>query len=79
MARDGGPGPRRLDPGVLLLKGDLRSWELKRLHYRLLHQPGRIARYARRTTLRLARDWPWAKDLAAAFARLQAPPPPATA
>jgi len=53
--------------------------ELKRLRYRLLHQSGRIARHARRTTLCLARDWPWSGQLAAAFARLQALPAPASA
>lgn len=53
-----------------------RAWELKRLRYRLLHQSGRIARHARRATLRLARDWPWSGELAAAFARLQALPVP---
>ena len=58
----------------LTLADDARRWELKRLRYRLLHQSGRIARHARRTTLRLARDWPWSGELAAAFARLQALP-----
>jgi DDE family transposase len=58
----------------LCLADDARSWELKRLRYRLLHQSGRIARHARRTMLRLARDWPWARELAAAFERLQALP-----
>lgn len=53
-----------------------RAWELKRLRYRLLHQSGRIARHARRTVLRLARDWPWSGQLAAAFARLHALPAP---
>jgi hypothetical protein len=60
----------------LLLVDDAKAWELKRLRYRLLHQAGRIARHARRTTLRLARDWPWSGQLAAAFARLQALPAP---
>ena len=61
---------------TLLLADDARTWELKRLRYRLLHQAGRIARHARQTTLRLARDWPWSGQLAAAFARLQALPAP---
>jgi hypothetical protein len=60
----------------LLLADDARAWELKRLRYRLLHQSARIARHARRTTLRLARDWRWSGALAAAFARLQALPAP---
>ncbi|MCA1700557.1 MAG: IS1380 family transposase, partial [Actinobacteria bacterium] len=44
---------------ALCLADDARAWELKRLRYRLLHQSARIARHARQTTLRLARDWPW--------------------
>ena len=64
---------------ALCLKDDARAWELKRLRYRLLHQSGRIARHARRRTLRLARDWPWSSQLAAAFARLQALPAPTAA
>jgi len=61
----------------LCLADAARAWELKRLRYRLLHQSGRIARHARRTILRLARDWPWSGQLADAFAALQALPPPA--
>jgi hypothetical protein len=61
----------------LLHADEAKAWELKRLRYRLLHQAARIARHARRTTLRLARDWPWSGQLAAAFARLQALPAPA--
>jgi Transposase DDE domain group 1 len=61
----------------LCLADEARAWELKRLRYRLLHQSGRIARHARRTSLRLCRDWPWSGQLATAFARLQALPPPA--
>jgi len=60
----------------LCLADEARSWELKRLRYRLLHQSGRIARHARQRVLRLARNWPWAGQLAAAFARLQALPAP---
>ena len=62
--------------GQLCLADAARAWELKRLRYRLLHQSGRIARHARRTILRLSEDWPWAGQLAAAFARLQALPAP---
>jgi len=64
---------------ALCLADDARAWELKRLRYRLLHQSARIARHARQTTLRLARDWPWSGQLAAAFARLQALPAPTAA
>ena len=64
---------------ALCLADDAKAWELKRLRYRLLHQSGRIARHARQTTLRLARDWPWSGQLAAAFARLQSLPAPTAA
>lgn len=60
----------------LCLAEQARSRELKQLRYRLLHQSGRIARHARRRTLRLARDWPRSAQLAAAFERLQALPAP---
>lgn len=59
----------------LCLADAARAWELKRLRYRLLHQSGRIARHARQTILRLARDWPWSSQLADAFAKLHALPP----
>jgi len=58
----------------LCLAEHARAWELKRLRYRLLHQSGRIARHARKTILRLGKDWAWAGQLAAAFTRLQALP-----
>jgi Transposase DDE domain group 1 len=61
----------------LCLADAARAWELKRLRYRLLHQSARIARHARRTIMRLARDWPWSGQLTDAFAALQALPLPA--
>jgi Transposase DDE domain group 1 len=61
----------------LCLDGDLAICEPKTLRYRLLHTAGRLAFHARRATLRLQAGWPWAGQLAAAFARLQALPPPA--
>ncbi|MDP9293736.1 MAG: IS1380 family transposase [Actinomycetota bacterium] len=61
----------------LLLTGDLAKAEPKRLRYRLLHVAARLAFHARRATLRLQADWPWATDLAAAFHRLKALPAPA--
>jgi Transposase DDE domain group 1 len=63
---------------LLLLDGELAAAEPKRLRYRLLHVPARITRSARRTRLRIAQSWPWADQLAAAFARLHALPRPAT-
>lgn len=48
--------------------------EPKRLRYCLLHAAGVIVRGGRRTWLRLAAGWPWADQLAAAFARLRTLP-----
>jgi hypothetical protein len=61
----------------LALDGELARCEPKTLRYRLLHTAGRLAFHARRATLRLPHNWPWAHDLAHAFARLAALPPPA--
>src|SRR5688572_20396974 len=59
---------------ALLLDGDLAVAEPKTLRYRLLHVAARIVRHARRVILRLQRSWPWAIELARAFARLRALP-----
>jgi len=61
----------------LLLTGELAKAEPKRLRYRLLHVAGRLAFHARTARLRLQRSWPWATELATAFARLEALPAPA--
>jgi hypothetical protein len=61
---------------VLLLDGDHALAEPRKLRYRLLHVAARLVRTARRTYLRIAARWPWAGELAAAFARLQALPRP---
>jgi hypothetical protein len=58
----------------LLLDGALAVAEPKALRYRLWHVAARIVRHARRTILRLQRSWPWAAELARAFARLGALP-----
>jgi hypothetical protein len=58
----------------LLLSGELAKAEPKRLRYRLLHVAARLAFHARTATLRLQASWPWAGELAAAFARLKALP-----
>jgi hypothetical protein len=50
--------------------------EPKTLRYRLLHTAARITRGQRRRWLRIDRGWPWATDLAAAFARLTTLPTP---
>ena len=60
----------------LLLQGDLAKAEPKTLRYRLLHVAARLTRGQRRLWLRIQRTWPWARDLAAAFARLTALPVP---
>ena len=62
---------------ALTLTGDLARSKPHTLRYRLLHQAGRLARSGRHTKLRLARHWPWAQDLVAACARLDALPIPA--
>jgi Transposase DDE domain group 1 len=62
---------------ALALDGELAACEPKRLRYRLLHIAGRLAFHARQAILHLDRDWPWASELATAFARLAALPPPA--
>jgi hypothetical protein len=59
---------------ALLLDGHLAVAEPKTLRYRLLHVAARIIRHARRVILRLQRSWPWAAELASAFARLRALP-----
>jgi len=55
---------------TLVLRGELSGLEPKRLRYRALHTAGRLGFHARRATLRLERRWPWAEELAAAFALL---------
>ena len=59
---------------ALLLAGPLAVAEPKTLRYRLLHVAARIVRHARRVILRLQRSWPWAAELARAFARLRTLP-----
>ena len=61
----------------LLLSGDLAKAEPKTLRYRLLHVAARLTRGQRRLWLRIQRTWPWANDLAAAFAQLATLPVPA--
>lgn len=61
---------------TLLLDGELARYEPKRLRYRLLHTAARLAISGRTARLRLQASWPWARELTAAFARLQALPAP---
>jgi Transposase DDE domain group 1 len=58
----------------LLLDGELRRYEPKRLRYRLLHVAARITRTGRRTILHLPRSWPWRHALRGAFHRLRTLP-----
>jgi hypothetical protein len=60
----------------LLLHGDLAKAEPKTLRYRLLHVAARLTRGQRRRWLRIDQHWPWARELAAAFARLATLPVP---
>jgi hypothetical protein len=55
----------------LAITGDLAKAEPKRLRYSLLHVAGRLTSSGRTTTLRLQREWPWAQELADAFATLR--------
>ena len=55
----------------LCLEGELAICEPKALRYRLLHTAGRLSFHARRAVLRLPANWPWATQLAIAFARLR--------
>jgi hypothetical protein len=58
----------------LCLDSDLATAEPKRLRYCLLHTAGIITSSARRSTLRLAANWPWTDHLVAAFTQLHASP-----
>jgi hypothetical protein len=59
---------------LLALDGEHKISEPKRLRYRILHVAGQLTRHARRTTLHLPADWPWAAAIQRAFKRLQALP-----
>jgi hypothetical protein len=61
---------------TLLLDGEHALAEPKKLRYRILHVAARIVRTARRTCLRIAQRWPWARELATAYARLATLPRP---
>jgi hypothetical protein len=57
---------------MLALTGKARRWEPKRLRLRIFTCAGRIVRGSRRLRLRLARSWPWAREITTAITRLQA-------
>jgi Transposase DDE domain group 1 len=60
---------------LLCLEGEHQLCGPKRLRYRILHVAGQLTRHARRITLHLPVDWPWAGAILQAFKRLQALPP----
>src|SRR3954447_6393925 len=53
---------------------DLARAEPQTLPLRMLHAPPQLSRGARRTRLRIPAGWPWAVQIAAAFARIVAIP-----
>jgi len=57
---------------LALISSPARTWEPKRLRFRLLNIAGRIVRSARRDWLRLPRAWPWTTTLLAGHDRLHA-------
>ena len=61
---------------LLCLDGEHRICEPKRLRYRILHVAGQLTHHARRHTLHLPADWPWAGAILHGFERLQALPAP---
>ncbi len=62
---------------TLLLDGPLATACPKRLRYTILHTAARLSFHGRRARLKLQHTWPWASELAAAFARLRTLPAPA--
>ena len=61
---------------LLALDGDLAKAEPKTLRYKILHTAGRIVKGQRRRHLKIPPSWPWAQDIADAFTRILALPPP---
>jgi hypothetical protein len=61
-------------PGRRCSPWPARRWEPKRLRLRVFSVAGRLVRGGRRLRLRLAEHWPWAPEITAATARLQAIP-----
>jgi hypothetical protein len=59
---------------MIMLAGEARRWKPKRLRLRLFSFAGRLVRGSRHLRLRLAERWPWANEVTAAIARLQALP-----
>jgi len=63
---------------ALCFTGALARAEPATFRYQVLHTAGQLVRTARRWHLKLDQDWPWVRELQAAFARLRAAPWPTT-
>ncbi len=61
---------------TILLDDALAAAEPKKLRYQILHAAARIVRGQRKTRIKIDTSWPWATQLAAAFARLDQIRPP---
>ncbi len=59
---------------LICLEDELATAEPKQLRHRLLHTAGKLGTHARRTHLKLDRDWPWSTALVTAFDRLRTIP-----
>lgn len=61
---------------TILLDGALAAAEPKKLRYQVLHTAARIVRGQRKVRIKVDTSWPWARQLAAAFTRLDQIRPP---
>ncbi len=61
---------------MLALTGKARLWEPRRLRLRLFTTAGQLVTTCRRRILRLARHWPWTREITAALERLALLPNP---
>ena len=61
---------------TILLDGALTATEPKKLRYQLLHTAARIVHGQRKVRIKIDTNWPWARQLAVAFARLDQIRPP---
>ena len=55
---------------LIALDGDLAMAEPKTLRYRVLHAAGKLVRGGRRRRLKIPAAWPWAENIATAWARI---------
>ena len=61
---------------MLALTGQTRLWEPRRLRFRLFSAAAQLVTTGRRRILRLARHWPWTREITDALARLALLPNP---